>query len=482
MKMKKHIYIVGVLASLTLFTNSCDDEINALKPQQSLDVTGAFNSEAAAQATLLGVYSTCQPLEMNGAMPQIISEFMSDNASFIGSFPTFQEIRDYNTISTNANVSGIWQQHYRVILRANDVIANVPTVVDAGFTDAERAQFIAEAKFLRALAHFQLVNLFAQPYQFSNGNNLGVPVITEPFTGEVDFVGRNTVNEVHAQIKTDLTEAIAGLPDAYSSGTFTRGRATKGAARALLGRLHLYRGEWADAASNSLAVLTSANPVFAPAPNYTFWTSKNTVEDVFTIQNSNIDNGRTGTGGWASWHRPAANGGRGDMKFSPELIAAYTEEAGDLRYALRSTGVGADAQSGEFTTKWSDAVNNADNSPVIRSTEVLLNYVEAKAEQDNSVTQDLITRMNVLRTRAGLTAWALTDFASKDAFITAVLKERRKELAFEGHRRMDLLRRNLPLRLSNANAAFGADKTILPIPQREIDNNSGLAGQQNPGF
>lgn len=481
--MKKHLYLVGVLASLTLITNSCDDEINSLKPQQSLDVTGAFNSEAASLATLLGVYSSCQPLEMSGGMPQIISEFMSDNASFIGSFPTFQEIRDFNTISTNGNVSGIWQQHYRVILRANDVIANVPKVVDAGFTDAERAQFIAEAKFLRALAHFQLVNLFAQPYQLSGGTNLGVPVIIVPFTGAVDFVSRNTVNEVHAQIKTDLTDAIAGLPDAYSaSSAFTRGRATKGAARALLGRLNLYRGEWADAASNSLAVLNSSNPVYAPATNYTFWTSKNTNEDVFTIQNSNIDNGRTGTGGWASWHRPAANGGRGDMKFSPELIAAYTQEAGDLRYALRSTGVGADAQSGQFSTKWSDAVNNADNSPVIRTTEVILNYVEAKAEQDNAVSQDLINRMNALRTRAGLTAWTLVDFASKDAFVTAVLNERRKELAFEGHRRMDLLRRKQPLRVSNSNAVFGANKTILPIPQREIDNNPGLAGQQNPGF
>jgi len=482
MNMKKHLYLVGLLTSLTLITNSCDEEINALKPQQSLDVTGAFISEASSLSTLLGVYSTLQPLEMNGAMPQIFSEFMTDNAAFIGSFPTFQEIRDYNTISTNGNVQGVWQQHYRVVLRSNDVIENIPKVVDAGFTDAERTQFIAEAKFLRALAHFQLVNLFAQPYQLSNGTNLGVPLITTPFTGTVDFVSRNTVNEVHAQIKTDLADAIAGLPDTYSSAVFARGRATKGAARALLGRLNLYRGEWADAATNSLAVLTASTPGYAPAANYTFWTSKNTPEDVFTVQNNNIDNGRTGTGGWASWHRPAANGGRGDMKFSPELIAAYTQEAGDLRYALRSTGVGADAQSGEFTTKWSDAVNNADNSPVIRTTEVILNYVEAKAEQDNAVSQNLIDRMNVLRTRAGLASWTLGTFASKDAFVTAVLNERRKELAFEGHRRMDLLRRNQPLRVGNPSAAFGANKTIMPIPQREVDNNPGLAGQQNPGY
>jgi hypothetical protein len=289
------------------------------------------------------------------------------------------------------------------------------------------------------------------------------------------------VNEVHNLIESDLNDAIGSLPASYSTAILTRGRATRGAAQALLGRLHLYRGEWADAATLSKSVL-DASSLYAPAANFSFWTSKNTSEDVFTIQNSSIDNGRTGTGGWASWHRPAANGGRGDCKFSPQLIAAYEEEPGDLRYALKSAGTGADNNPAQFTTKWSDAITNADNAPVIRTTEVLLNYVEAKAEADNAVSQELIDLMNVLRTRAGLSAWALGDFASKDAFVTAVLNERWKELAFEGHRRMDLLRRGLPLRAGNANAAFGANKTILPIPQREVDNNPGLAGQQNPGY
>jgi hypothetical protein len=478
--MKKRLNILSMIAAGTLIFTACEEDIRLL-PQQSVDVSGAFANEAAAQSTLLGVYSSCQPLEMNGAMPQIFSDFMADNTSFVGSFPTLQELRDFNGISTNGNVSGVWQQHYRVITRANDVIANVPTVVDVSFTDAERAQFIGEAKFLRALAYFQLVNLFAQPFQVSNGSNLGVPIVTEPFTGTVEFPGRASVNEVHNLIESDLNDAIGSLPASYSTAILTRGRATRGAAQALLGRLHLYRGEWADAATLSKSVL-DASSLYAPAANFSFWTSKNTSEDVFTIQNSSIDNGRTGTGGWASWHRPAANGGRGDCKFSPQLIAAYEEEPGDLRYALKSAGTGADNNPAQFTTKWSDAITNADNAPVIRTTEVLLNYVEAKAEADNAVSQELIDLMNVLRTRAGLSAWALGDFASKDAFVTAVLNERWKELAFEGHRRMDLLRRGLPLRAGNANAAFGANKTILPIPQREVDNNPGLAGQQNPGY
>jgi hypothetical protein len=477
--MKTRIYIFLTI-SFAFSLNSCDKELD-LTAQQGVDVSQAFNSEDATRSTLLGVYSSCQPLEMNGAMPQIFSDFMSDNSSFVGSFPTFQEIRDFNTISTNGNVSGVWQQHYRVISRANDVIANVPKVPGASFTDAERAQFIAEAKFLRALGHFQLVTLFAQPFQLNNGTNLGIPLVLEPFIETVAFPARNTVNEVYAQVIQDLTDAATNLPATFSTALLTRGRATKGAAQALLSRVYLYKGDFVNAAASAKLVL-DASATYAPAANYSFWTSKNSSEDVFTIQNSAIDNGRTGTGGWASWHMPAASGGRGDIKFSPELVAAYTAEPGDLRYALRFSGTGADNLPGQFTTKWSDAVNNADNSPVIRTTEIVLNYVEAQAEVDNAVSADLITRMNVLRARAGLPLWTIGTFASKTAFVDAVLNERRKELAFEGHRRMDLLRRGRGLRSANAAAAFGANKTILPIPQREIDNNPNLATQQNPGF
>lgn len=476
MKYKAHLFILTF--TLGLFLSACDDRLE-LKPQQELTDADAFKNKENALATLLGVYSSAQILEFSGALPQVISDFMTDDAAFVGSFPTLQELRDFNAISTNVNVAGIWQNHYRVILRANLVIANVPTVTDATFTDEMRAQYIAEAKFMRALSYFQLVNLFAQPFQVSGGTNLGVPIVLEPFTGEVTLPARSTVNEVHNQVRTDLTEAITDLPDNYPTAIFTRGRATKGAARALLSRLHLYRNEWAPAAELAKQVLDNS-ALYAPAPDYTFWTTKNTTEDVFTLQNSNIDNSRTGAGGWASYHQPASRGGRGDVVFSPALITAYQEEPGDLRYALKVGGVAANNVASQFTTKWSDAVNNADNSPVIRTTEVVLNYVEAKAEADNAVTQELIDWMNILRTRAGLPAWQLTDFASKDEFVTAVLNERRKELAFEGHRRMDLLRRGLPLKAGNADAAFGGNRTILPIPQREIDNNPSL--QPNPGY
>ncbi|MDX1938008.1 MAG: RagB/SusD family nutrient uptake outer membrane protein [Flavihumibacter sp.] len=467
--------------SIVLTVFSCKKELDIL-PEQSVADVVVFTDEAGAQAALNGVYSTAQLINVFGSQPQIMGDFQADNVEFVGSFPTLQEIFQFTTISTNVTVAGWWQDHYRVILRANSVIDRVPAISQTGFTDAEKKQMVAEAKFMRALTYFQLVNLFAQPVQINSGNSLGVPLVLKEFTGAIEFPARNTVNEVHLQIKKDLEEAIPDLLTSFSAAADTRGRATKGAARALLSRLHLYRNEWTEAATYANDVI-SASPTYALAANYNFYDG-NTAEDVFSIQMTTTDNSRTGAGGWASYYRPAANGGRGDCPFTSNLDLAFQAEAGDRRYAASANGTAADGISRRFTLKFPDAVNNVDNAPIIRVTEMYLNRAEALAEKDG-VNQTSIDLMNALRTRAGLPTWTLASFLTKQALVDAILNERRKELCFEGHRRMDLLRKGLALRSSGPTAAIskpGDPKVILPIPQREVDINPSLKNQQNPGY
>lgn len=478
--MMKIKYIIA-LSAITLSLYSCEDKLSPA-PEQDLTEEVIFNSPSTARSAVLGLYSTAQSLEFFGSQPQILEEFWGDNVDFVGSFPTLQEIRDFTTISSNATIRDQWQLHYRVITRANKVIAQVGNV--SGLTTAEKNQYVGEAKFMRALAYFQLVNQFAQPFQVSGGSNLGVPLVLEDFTGGVTFPARATVNEVHTQIKKDLTEAVASLPIGYSvDGTpngygvgdpvDTRARATKGAANALLARLHLYREEWADAITTSRATITGP---YTRATDYTFY-DKNTPEDVFTIQNSATDNGRTGSGGWASSYGPTGVSGRGDAPFSANLIAAFNAEPTDKRFALKRAGTAADASQRQFTMKFPDASTNADNSPVIRITEVYLTLAEALAQTSAIPSVEAIQIVNYFRNRAGLLPVAPL---TKQATIDAVLLERRKELAFEGFRRMDMLRYKMNLRAGNPLAAFAGQKTILPIPQREIDNNPSL--QPNPGY
>jgi hypothetical protein len=485
-------YIVRILGlSLALGVFSCEDKLNELRPEQELTGDAAFSTESTTFSSLYGVYSTLQNYELYGGLSQVIGDFQADNVEFVGSFPTLQEINNFATVGTNSSIRDLWQLHYRAITRANNVIANAPNVEDAGFSEEEKAQVVAEAKFLRALMYFQLSNFFSQPYQVSGGTNPSVPLVLEPFVGELSFPARATLNEVHAQIEKDLLEAIPGLNTAseIEDPSEARGRATVGAAQALLSRLYLYRENWAKAEEYARAVLDA--PGYQLASNYGFYNA-NTSEDVFTIQNSAIDNGRTGSGGLASYYRPTTEGARGDAPFSDNLIAAYAENKDlqgniiDKRYTqLSSEGTGADGAVHLFTNKYPDAVNNSDNAPVIRVTEVALNLAEAIAQQATTVlgATEAIDILNQLRVRAGLPKYTVVSFLTKDALVEAVLNERRKELAFEGFRRMDLLRYEKPLRTSGEGAdkaVFGGNLTILPIPQRELDINPSL--EPNPGY
>ena len=203
-----------VLLALGFVLVSCEDQLQ-IEPEQSLSVDAAFENELAATASLIGSYSRLQDLDVYGSMPQIIGDFQADNVTFIGSFPTLNDIALSTVLSDNATVETIFRDHYRAILAANAVIQNVPNVDDPGFSDAEKAQFIAEAKFVRALANFNLVNLFGQPYNVDNGNTPGIAIVREPavLNGEFIMPARSSVAETYDFIEQDLLEAVEDLPE-----------------------------------------------------------------------------------------------------------------------------------------------------------------------------------------------------------------------------------------------------------------------------
>lgn len=472
--MKKFIYTLAVGSLLAV---SCENKLE-IDPEQDLATDLAFANKENSFASLMGVYSLGQDYTVFGALPQVIADFQADNVNFIGSFPTLQEIDNYDINSSNSTILPLWRDNFGVIAAANAVIKYVPEVEDESFNEAERAQYVAEAKFVRALVNFQMVNLFGQPYNLDNGASLGVPIVLEPFEGEITYPARSTVNEVHQQIFTDLQEALPALLSAgdFGDASSVRGRATKGAARALMARLHLYRGEYQQAADLSKELIDDGD--YTLAPDHSFYDA-NTPEDIFTIQNSATDNGATSSGGWASYYNSAENNGRGDAPFSADLIAAFEEEAGDKRFLLSRRDA---ADEPLFTTKFPDASTNSDNAPIIRITEMYLTRAEALAELDgiNSESLDLV---NDLRDRAGLSLWDAGDFANADEFIEAILNERRKELCFEGHRRMDLLRKGKSLRTEGPGesiSAPGDPAVILPIPEAEREVNPNL--EQNDGY
>lgn len=466
--MKKIKYMLLILALLML--GACDSKIN-LQPQQSISTALAFSTESTARGSLVGVYSMSQDLEVFGGMLQVMADFQSDNVAFKGTFPTLQDISLYLTNASNSSISGVWGEHYRTILAANAVIAKVDAIADPGFSAEEKAQIIAEAKFIRAMLYFQIANTWGQPWSVSNGGTEAAPLVLDPFDGVVTFPSRVTVAQIYAQVITDLQEAMPNLPNSLAS----EGRASAGAAQGLLSRVYLYQGEWQKAADMAQNVISSGE--FSLASNYNFFGGGSpTPEEVFTLINSAADNGATGSGGWASFYNSAQNNGRGDAPYSSDLLDVY--ETGDKRFSELSGPSGGAI----FTTKFADAQNNADNIPLIRVTEMYLNRAEALAEM-NGVNAESLTLINALRSRAGLSAFTSGNFSNSEDFLTAIAKERRLELAFEGHRRMDLLRRGKPLRTSGAGVGISSPGDILvifPVPQRELDINPNLT--QNPGY
>lgn len=469
--------LIWLLAGVTVTSIfSCSKQLD-LQPEQSVSTDNVFTSGTSALSALYGVYSRSQRLEVCGGEPQLIAEFMADNVNYTGSL--IAEISTFSTVASNNYVSEMWRIHYDAIMGANAVIDKVPGVVDPFFTQTDRKMYVAEAKFMRAILYFQLLNLYAQPYQVEQGGKPGLPLVIASFDGStIVYPGRSTVNQVQLQIEKDLLEALPDLSETFADAVLARGRATKGAANALLSRLYLYREEWDKAATYAKAVLDA--PYYKLAPDYTFYDG-NTPEDVFSIQNTDTDNPQTGSGSWSTYYRPLGVGGNGAGPFTDELNQAFALEPADLRYAMSDLGGDATGTVRRFSLKFPNVATSKDNAPLIRVTEMYLNRAEALVST-NGVNQESIDLMNSLRGRAGLGGWDINTFASGADFITAILNERRKELCFEGHRRMDLLRRGYSLRTADPEKKAGADRVILPIPQREIDLSPTLKGQQNPGY
>lgn len=462
-KINKYLSIL-LVTSVTLFSVGCEDNLD-ITTENSLSENVALSNATLAEGVLIGTYARMRDDDAFNGTSLLAQEWMSDNINFIGSFPTFQALRDYNSLADNTSVLGFWRDTYDVISPANFLINKLPSADVPGLDSANKDRIIAEARFIRAISHFHLVNLFAQPYQVSNGSSLGVPIMTTYFEGDsAPFeVERNTVSEVYDFIESELLASITSL-----SSSTSRGRASKGAARALLSRLYLYKGEFSNAANYANQVIQ--DPAFSLAGNYTFYNNDTSSEHVFQIINNTTD-GQTSGQGWSGLCNPAPVG-RGDAPFSQNLIDAFNAEPGDGRFSLTQVSGGR-----RFTTKYPDGVNNSDNGPIIRVSEMYLTRAEGNLRASTSFGDTPLNDVNAIRSRAGLANLATVD-------LDAILLERRKELCFEGHRRMDLLRNSQSLRRTGmanfTESAFGANKTILPIPTGEIDLNPNIS--QNPGY
>jgi starch-binding outer membrane protein, SusD/RagB family len=458
----KKIFLLSTVVALTTL-NGCDQRLD-VAPTQTIDQNAALGTSKDVEAALIGAYDGLQGSNANGetyaGSYQYTSELLAavtTEVRFGGTFANLQELFRKELTTINSTAEGLWLRSYIVINRANNVLANLDKV-----TEAKRARVEGEARFIRGAVYFELARLYGK--QWGDGNNASnpaVPLVLTPTTSVTDAnkVPRNTVAEVYAQAIDDLTKAEAALPAA--NGLY----ASKGAAAAILARLYLQQGNYAAArdAANRVIVLNRYRLVtpFSAAFNSQLNNGgANPAEYVFAIQVNDQDgfNGMNTFFGTTIGSIPGT-AGRGDIRIQPAFIALYN--AADDRGKF-FTRVGANTFTNKFLDRFGDV-------PVVRLAEMYLTRAEANFRLGTTVGAAPLADINIIRARAN--APALTAVTLAD-----ILRERRLELAFEGHAIHDVKRTGGTV----GTLPFSSPKLILPVPQRERDVNTNLT--QNDGY
>lgn len=488
-----------IIISLVILISACD--LLTETPEDRFVLDNFYSSGSDAQAAVDAVYNRIGA----GYYERIyflVADLPADDYKNGGGMSNsfLQDIEYYRHTSENEFIKRVWRESYDGIARANTAIKKIPDVtMEADFQN----RLIAEASFLRAVFYFNLVRWFG-----------GVPIITNMESIDDAMVPRSTEEEVYTLIKSDLNFAIANLPISYSSSE--AGRATQGAAKALMGRVHLTLKEWNDAVT-MLGDIVNNESTYGYGLNEDFranWevATEHGVETVFTVNFSeppgNGNQMMQGVSPKYSVPGGSVPGLSGAWEADIPTMELYNlfEENDERKAATFRTDFISPKNGNTYTSSiplfikyFEDGeakCGNSDNNVhVIRYADVLLMYAEALNEDGQ--TNLALPYVNRIRERAFNNSDNNLPSMGQDELRLAIYKERRLELAHEGHRWFDLVRTGRLVQRMKAHAAIEADlaesdKTniaaniqdyhnLMPIPQHEIDLNPDVI-IQNPGY
>ena len=483
--MRKAVFVL-VLISMVL---ACSDDFIDVDSFDE-DSENFFNSEEDYQSALISAYDMLQSSYINVMLGEIASDNTLAGGESATDVPGIQEIDDMIHTPVNQQLRDIWSWMFAGVNRANYILEFKDKTDFAG-----KDVVLAEATFLRAYYYFELVKWFGD-----------VPLAVDQRLqfGDQNIVERTPTAEVYAQIEQDLQFAANTLPLVQTE----TGRATKGAANALLGKVYLYQDKFSEAAtvldevinSGTYDLLTDYSTMFEND-------NENNIESVFEVQYTDIEgagfgclqcsegNVAVGFNGIRNYSGPNFESGFSFNVPTQEAFDAF--ETGDIRRDVAILDIEAWAASntdvsfvegfehtGYYNRKYiarqgdlntGDAnLTNPNNYRAIRFADVLLMAAEAnnRGNLDGAKAQ---TYLNRVRNRAILG----NSSATGTALTEAIYQERRVELVGEGHHFFDLVRTG---RAAAEIDGFQTGKhEVFPIPSIEIE----LAGnrwEQNPGY
>lgn len=462
------------------FLSSCSSLLDE-NPETFISPGSFYRNIDEATSAIYGVYDNLPPMYRNPYMTSFADVSSNSFKVTSASATDFQPFDIHSVSPSNYLLTDFWEASYQAINRANAVISRVPGIEG---NENSKNEILGEAKFLRALFYFNLVRLFGD-----------VPLKLEETLSLTDLkLTRAPAQEVYASIISDLQDAKTKLP-AVPRQT---GRANSHAATALLARVYLTLEDFPNAAAEAEAVIQSQAYALWPHYNEAFLEKNdNGKESVFAVQfRKDVDGLNLNSWALSPLLNKYSDGTFLDlMEVTDELLNAY--EAGDERKSLNAVSeyVTGDGQTIKFQAlcfKYADGIfkdkepafnhpgNSGVNYQIIRYADVLLMFAEAENEVAGP-TADAYEAINKVRRRAfgvAIDTPSAYDLSGLDqaAFQEAVWLERFRELTFEGVQWFDLIR------TGRAEAVLGipTEKTLYPIPQREMDVNSRL--EQNEGY
>ncbi len=500
--MKKNSLSLILFTCSIVFLWSCKKSFFDVKTEDgSINESAAFKTKSDFDQAVIGIYASLQGGNAAGDAWIKVPGFISQEMVDVTTNP--KPIAAYMSTG-NGDFNNYWTELYKIVASANLVLDKIQFVPAGILTANEQKSYIAQSKFLRGFAYFNIARAFGD-----------VPMPLKNYDLDLNSIACTPEAEVWAQVVKDLSESATDLPEAGDYSAADKGRVSKGAALAYLANAYMYVADWAKAADASNGLFALSKPKYQMAPSVrTAFSTKNKAtpaydaENIFEVQyrekaGDNFQWGSTPNTGhllagnqsprnigdkWASW------GGWGEELLNIKAVNSF--ESGDLRRKLLSIGYGekykgelmadtlfaadwvkCEQKNAGFSTKFwlgNDGGNlSPQNVPQMRFSEVLLNFAEIQFNNGANAT-GAYASLNMVRQRAGLAAKAVSTDAT--VFMTDLMNERRHELMNESNLWFHYTRTKTAAKFLLDNYAI----TMLPkwyhfpIPQRDRDINPNL--------
>jgi HAMP domain-containing protein len=475
----KHTIVLAL--GLIAMLSSCQRDLLTPQVQTGIADVNAFSTPTRIANQVLSLYASMKSANYYGGRYQVYGDIRGEDwINYTTNLVTNSDVWALNPTNSANAVVGLWAAAYSTINACNLFIdgMNAGGTAVVGTTLANN--YIGEAKLVRGLAYYSLLQYYARPFTDGNGNKPGVPMRLTGIKGPgFSALARSTVADGYTQIIKDLDSAELILPLSYSTDYNNTTRAHRNTAIALKTRVYLSMGNYAKVITEANKIVNASAPFAASTgvantlnSDFTkiFLTPYTTKESIMSMPMSVND--YTGSqSALANYFYNNGSVGSAEFYLNPAgIIANAGWGATDIRRSLIYTG----PSGRKYYSKYATPSPYVDYAPVIRYSEVMLSLAEAIARSTNTVDPQAVALLNAVRKRSDATVtFTVASFATPAALISAILTERQIEFLAEGIHNLDQMRllQTIPAKGSVAAKAPSENGYIWPISANELNLN-----------